>query len=55
MKFLRILFVGILLVSAAFSIVLMSPFLLLYWWMWLKDQHDAEELVRAAIAKRAGN
>lgn len=54
MKFLRIFFIGILIVSAVLSFIVMSPFLLLYWFIWAKDQRDATEMVRAAIAKRSG-
>ncbi|MHA4736809.1 hypothetical protein [Dyadobacter sp. MSC1_007] len=50
---LRFLFVGILVVTAAFSFVLMSPFLLLQWWLLKKDEQEAAELVRDALEKRA--
>jgi hypothetical protein len=51
---LRFLFIGILVVLAAFSFVLMSPFLLLQWWLLKKDEQAARELVRDALAKRGG-
>jgi hypothetical protein len=50
---LRFLFVAILVVLAVFSFVLMSPFLLLQWWLLKKDEQAATELVREALAKRA--
>jgi hypothetical protein len=33
---------------------LMSPFLLLQWWLLKKDEQAARELVRDALAKRGG-
>lgn len=53
MKFLRFLLVGIFVLSAALSVVLMSPFLLLYWWIWAKGKRDGTKMVSAALAKRA--
>lgn len=55
MKFLRIIFVVILVASAVFSIIIMFPFLLLYWWVWARDERIADEMVRAALARRSAS
>lgn len=53
MKSIRIVFVCILVFSAVVSIIIMWPFLLMYWWVAVKNERYAAEMVRAAVAKRA--